>query len=115
MTIKQLQEIMERAKREVAEEYKVKGNTLTLKDIAIIQERARKEVDLEYLEKLNKIREKVYKYNKEVGFYDIAGFGFAQFRRQMQTYSYDDQMKLAYAFFQHIKTLDNMVFDEEDE
>lgn len=115
MTIKELQIIMERAKREVAEEYKVKGNALTLKDIAIIQERARQEVDLEYQRKLNKIREKAYELNKEVGFYGIAGMEYDDFLDAMKEYSYPERMKVAYAFFLHIKLLDNIIFEESEE
>lgn len=115
MTIKELQIIMERAKREVAEEYKVKGNALTLKDIAIIQERARQEVDLEYQRKLNKIRDKAYELNKEVGFYGIAGMEYDEFLEAMRSYNYEERLRLAYAFLQHIAILDNIIFDEGEE
>lgn len=114
MTIKELQIIMERAKREVAEEYKVKGNALTLKDIAIIQERARQEEDLEYQRKLNKIRNEAYALNQESGFYGIAGMDYDEFLEAMKEYSYSERMKLAYAFFLHIKLLDNIIFDFEE-
>lgn len=115
MTIKELQIIMERAKREVAEEYKVKGNALTLKDIAIIQERARQEEDLEYQRKLNKIRDKAHELNKEVGFYGIARMEYKEFLEVMKKYSDDERMKLAFAFFQYIALLNDIVFDEEGE
>lgn len=114
MTIKELQIIMERAKREVAEEYKVKGNALTLKDIAIIQERARQEVDLEYQRKLNKIREKAYELNKEVGFYDIAGMKYEEFLEAIKHYSYEERMRIAYSFLRHIELLDNIIFEESE-
>lgn len=86
---------------------------MTIKELQIIMERSKKEVDLENLEKLNKIRKEIYEYNRDIGFYDIAGMNYDEFLKAMNEYSYEDQMKLAYAFFQHIKTLDNMVFDEE--
>ena len=33
----------------------------------------------------------------------------------MKGYSYEEKMKIAFAFLQHIALLDNIVFDEEGE
>ena len=115
MTIKELQIIIERAKKEAAEMYKTTGNNFTLKDIDIIVNRARQEEDLQHLEKLNKIREKVYELNKKVGFYGIADMEYKEFLEVMKEYSYEERMKIAYALLQHISLLDNIVFDEEGE
>ncbi len=115
MTIKELQIIIDRAKKEAEEMYKVTGNNFTLKDIDIIVNRARQEEDLRYQRKLNKIREEVYQLNKDVGFYGIAGMEYKEFLEAMRSYSYEDQMKVAYALLQHIALLDNIVFDEEGE
>ena len=115
MTIKELQIIIERAKKEAAEMYKTTGNNFTLKDIDIIVNRARQEEDLRYLRKLNKIRNDVYELNKEVGFYGIAGIEYKEFLEVMKEYSYEERMKIAYALLQHISLLDNIVFDEEGE
>lgn len=115
MTIKELQSIMERAKKEAYEEYKVKGNTFTLKYIEIIMNRAKQEEDLLYQRKLNKIREEVYNLNKEVGFYGIAGIEYEEFLEVMRHYTYEERMKISYAFLQHLAALDNIVFDEGDD
>lgn len=88
---------------------------MTIKELQIIIERAKKEVDLENLKKLNKIREEVYQLNKEVGFYGIAGIEYKEFSEAMKGYSYEEKMKIAYALLQHIALLDNIVFDEEGE
>lgn len=88
---------------------------MTIKELQIIMNRAKQEEDLKYQEKLYKIRKEIYEYNRDIGFYDIAGMNYNEFLKAMKEYSYEDQMKLAYAFFQHINTLDNMVFDEEGE
>ena len=102
MTIKELQIIMERAKREVRSDIEV-------------NEFYKKEVDLKNLRKLNKIREEVYQLNKEVGFYGIAGMEYKEFLEAMKGYSYEERMKIAYALLLHIAALDNIVFDEEGE
>ena len=113
MTIKELQIIMERAKKEAAEMYKATGTNFTLKDIDIIVNRAKQEEDLRYQKKLNKIRDEVYQLNKEVGFYGIAGIEYEEFLEAMKGYSYEEKMKISFAFLQHIAALDNIVFDEE--
>ena len=46
---------------------------MTIKELQIILDRAKKEEDLRYHRKLNKIRDEVYQLNKEVGFYGFAG------------------------------------------
>ena len=115
MTIKELQIITERAKKEAEEMYKVTGNNFTLKDIDIIVNRAKQEEDLHYQKQLNKIREKVYELNKEVGFYGIAGMEYKEFLEVMKEYSYEEKMKIAFAMLQYISLLDNIVFDEEGE
>ena len=90
---------------------------MTIKELQIIMDRAKKEVDEErdrwYQRKLNKIREEVYELNKEVGFYEMVGMDYKEFLEAMKGYSFGERMRIAYALFLHIKILDNIVFDEE--
>ena len=88
---------------------------MTIKELQIILDRAKKEEDLRYHRKLNKIRDEVYQLNKEVGFYGFAGMEYKEFLEAMKGYSYEEKMKIAFAFLQHIALLDNIVFDEEGE
>ena len=102
MTIKELQIIMERATKE-AEEYSKQ------------LEKERRRENNEARKELDRIRNEVYQLNKEVGFYGIAGMEYKEFLEAMKGYSYEEKMKIAFAFLQHIALLDNIVFDEEGE
>lgn len=88
---------------------------MTYKEFCIMMDQAKREVDSTYRKKVNMIRHKVYELNKEVGFYGIDGMEYKEFLEAMRSYSYEDQMKVAYALLQHIALLDNIVFDEEGE
>ena len=103
MTIKELQIIMDRAKKEADQFY----------DRELEKEKIR--ANNEYRKELDKIRNEVYELNKEAGFYGIAGIEYEEFLEAMRCYSYEDRMKVAYALLQHIALLDNIVFDEEGE
>lgn len=95
MTIIELQAIMDKAKKEAKEFYK--------------------EGDMFYKKKLSKIREKVFDLNKETAFYGICDIDFDTFEKCMGEYTYSDQMVIAYQLLQHIRLLDNIIFDEEGE
>lgn len=103
MTIKELQIIIDRAKKEADEFY----------DRELKKEEIR--ANNKYRKELDKIRNDVYELNKEVGFYDIAGIEYEEFLEVMKEYSYVERMKIAYALLQHIALLDNIVFDKEGE
>lgn len=103
MTIKELQIIMERANKEAEEFYAKQLEKERRRD----NNKARKELD--------RIRNEVYELNKEVGFYGIAGMEYNEFLEAMKGYSYEEKMKISFAFLQHIAALDNIVFDEEGE
>lgn len=101
MTIKELQIIMDRAKKEADQFYKEQ------------LDREREKENNWYKKKLNEIREKAYELNREVGFYGIAGMTYDEFLECMKHYSYSERMRIAFALYQHISLLDNIIFDEE--
>ncbi len=103
MTIKELQIIIDRATKE-AEEFYTKQ-----------LEKERRRENNEARRELDRIRNEVYELNKEAGFYGIAGIEYKEFLEAMKGYSYEERMKIAFAFLQHIAALDNIVFDEEGE
>lgn len=103
MTIKELQIIMDRAKKEADQFY----------ERELEKEKIR--ANNEYRKELEKIRSEVYDLNKAVGFYNMADMEYDDFQGAMKQYSYEERMKVAYAFFLHIKMLDNIVFDLEGE
>lgn len=103
MTIKDLQAIIERANKEAEEFYSKQ------------LEKERRRENNEARRELDKIRNEVYQLNKEVGFYGIADIEYKEFLEAMKGYSYEERMKISFAFLQHIAALDNIVFDEEGE
>ena len=103
MTIKELQIIMERANKEAEEFYSKQ------------LEKERRRENNEARKELDRIRNEVYELNKEVGFYGIAGIEFVEFLEAMRHYTFEERMKISFAFLQHIAALDNIVFDEEGE
>lgn len=88
---------------------------MTIIELQVIMDKAKNDVNLEYQRKLNRIREKVYEYNKEVGFYGIAGMEYEEFLESMKGYSFEERMKISFALLQHIANIDNIIFDEEGE
>lgn len=88
---------------------------MTILELQAIMDKAKNDVNLEYQRKLNRIRNKVYELNKEVGFYGIADMEYADFLGEMRGYSFEERMKISFALLQHIATIDNIVFDEEGE
>lgn len=103
MTIKELQVIMERAQKDAEEFYEKQ------------LEKERRRENSECRKELDKIRNEVYEFNHKVGFYDIAGMEYKEFLDAMRHYTYEERMKISFAFLQHIALLDNIVFDEEGE
>ena len=103
MTIKELQIIMERANKEAEEFYAKQLEKERRRD----NNKARKELD--------RIRNEVYELNKEVGFYGFADIEYVEFLEAMRHYTFEERMKISFAFLQHIAALDNIVFDEEGE
>lgn len=99
MTIKELQVIMERAKKEADEFYEKQ------------LEKERRKDNSECRKELDKIRNEVYELNHKSGFYGMADMEYDEFLEVMNGYSFEERMKIAYAFFLHIKILDNIVFD----
>ena len=85
---------------------------MTNKELQIIIERAKIEAETINEKRLNNIRNRVYQLNKEAGFYGIAGIEYYEFLEAMRHYSYEERMKISFAFLQHVALLDNIVFDE---
>lgn len=88
---------------------------MTNKELQILMERAKIEAEMVNKKRLNNIRKEVYRLNKEAGFYGIAGMEYEEFLEAMRHYTYEERMKISFAFLQHIALLDNIVFDEEGE
>ena len=96
---------------------------MTFKELQRIMDKARTEVekmhatdeDNFYRNKLYEIRNKAFELNKETCFYGICDIDFDTFEKCMGEYTYSDQMVIAYHLLQHIRLLDNMIFDEEGE
>lgn len=102
MTIKELQIIMDRAKKEADEFYEKQ------------LEKERRRDNSECREELDKIRNEVYELNHKSGFYGMADMEYDEFLEVMNGYSFEERMKIAYAFFLHIKIIDNIIFDFEE-
>lgn len=94
MTIKELQIIMDKSKKEAEELYN--------------------DANMLYKKKLDKIQNKAYELNNEVGFYEISDMEYDEFLNCMRRYKYEERMQIAYSFFQHIRLLDNIIFDFEE-
>lgn len=86
---------------------------MTNKELQILMERAKIEAEMINKKRLNNIRKRVYQLNKEVGFYDFDGIEYVEFLEAMRHYTFEERMKISFAFLQHIAALDNIVFDEE--
>ena len=103
MTIKELQVIIERANKE-AEEFYAKQ-----------LEKERRRDNSECRKELDKIRNEVYELNHKSGFYGMADMEYDDFLEAMKGYSFEERMRIAYAFFLHIKIIDNIIFDFEED
>lgn len=94
---------------------------MTFKELQRIIESANSEAEkahkdsMFYKKKLNNIRKKAFELNRDTGFYGICDMSFDSFEKCMREYTYSDQMIIAYHLLQHIRRLDNMIFDEEGE
>lgn len=86
---------------------------MTIKELQLEKERRRD--NSECMKELDRIRNEVYELNHKSGFYGMADMEYKDFLEALKGYSYEERMKISYAFFLHIKILDNIVFDEEGE
>jgi len=102
MTIKELQVIMERAQKEAEEFYEKQ------------LEKERRKDNIECRKELDKIRNKVYELNHKSGFYGMGDMEYDEFLEAMKGYTFEDRMRIVYAFFLHIKIIDNIIFDFEE-
>ena len=103
MTINELHAIMDRAKKECDQFY----------ERELEKEKIR--ANNEYRKELDKIRNEAYALNQNVGFYNFADMEYDEFVEGMKHYNYEERIKIAYAFFLHIKLLDNIIFEEGEE
>ena len=103
MTIKELQIIIDRAKKE--------GDDFVEKQL----EKERRRDNSECRKELDKIRNEVYELNHKSGFYGMADMKYDDFLEVMKGYSFEERMRIAYSFFLHIKIIDNIIFDFDEE